>query len=55
MELQARPLESVLLAVAAGAPIVTTRRLLREAGLEPDDLRKARDKLEGPARPTVRL
>jgi bifunctional DNase/RNase len=41
LELRARPSESISLAVSARAPIVTTRRLLDEAGLTPDDLAKA--------------
>lgn len=38
VELRAVPSESIALAVAAGVPIVTTRRLMDEAGLTPDDL-----------------
>ncbi len=41
VELPARPSESVALAVAAGAPIVTTRRLLAESGLTPDEMNEA--------------
>jgi hypothetical protein len=37
-ELRAAPSESIALAVAAGVPILTTRRLLDEAGLTPEDL-----------------
>jgi bifunctional DNase/RNase len=44
VELRARPSESVALAVAAGVPIVTTRRLLDEAGLTPEDLERAHAK-----------
>ena len=46
MEVRGPPSESVALAISAKAPIVTTRRLLDEAGLTPEDLarlhRKAR-------------
>ena len=46
LEVRGPPSESVALAVSAKAPIVTTRRLLDEAGLTPEDLarlhRKAR-------------
>ncbi|HEX9052322.1 MAG TPA: bifunctional nuclease domain-containing protein [Anaeromyxobacter sp.] len=38
IELRARPSESIALAVAAGVPILTTRRLLDEAGLGREDL-----------------
>ncbi len=38
IELHARPSESVALALAAGAPIVTSRRVIDEAGLTPEDL-----------------
>ncbi|HET8541446.1 MAG TPA: bifunctional nuclease domain-containing protein [Anaeromyxobacter sp.] len=38
VELRAVPSDSIALAVAAGVPIVTTRRLLDEAGLTPEDL-----------------
>jgi bifunctional DNase/RNase len=38
VELPARPSESVPLAVAAGARIVATRRLLASAGLTPEEL-----------------
>ncbi len=38
IELEAAASDSIALAVAAGAPIVTTRRLLDEAGLTPEDL-----------------
>jgi uncharacterized protein len=38
VELRAVPSESIALAVAAGVPIVTTRRLMDEAGLTPEDL-----------------
>lgn len=41
VELEAVPSESVALAVAAGVPIVTTRRLLDEEGLTPEDLARA--------------
>jgi hypothetical protein len=47
VELRARPSESVALAVAAGVPIVTTRRLLDEAGLTPEDLERAHAKARG--------
>jgi bifunctional DNase/RNase len=38
IELRAPPSESIALAVAAGVPILTSRRLLDEAGLTPEDL-----------------
>jgi bifunctional DNase/RNase len=44
VELRGPPSESVSLAVSARAPIVTTRRLLNESGLTPDDLQKAKAK-----------
>jgi hypothetical protein len=53
IEVKAVPSESVALAIAAGAPIVTTRRLLDEAGLTPEDLVRVHAGA-GPATP-VRL
>jgi bifunctional DNase/RNase len=47
VELRARPSESIALALAAGVPIVTTRRVLDEAGLSPEDLAKAHAKARG--------
>ena len=44
LELRARPSESVALAIAAGVPIVTTRRVLEEAGLTPEDLARVHAK-----------
>jgi hypothetical protein len=44
VELRARPSESVALALAAGVPIVTTRRVLEEAGITPEDLARAHSK-----------
>lgn len=41
LELQAVPSESIALAVSARVPIVTSRRLLDEEGLTPEDLAKA--------------
>jgi hypothetical protein len=41
VELRARPSESVALAMAAGVPIVTTRRVLDESGVTPEDLARA--------------
>jgi hypothetical protein len=41
VELRAVPSECIALALAAGVPIVTTRRLLEEAGLTPEDLARA--------------
>jgi bifunctional DNase/RNase len=38
IELRASPSESIALAVASGVPILTTRRLLDEAGLTAEDL-----------------
>jgi uncharacterized protein len=42
LELEARPSESVALAVAAGAPILTSRRVLDAGGLTGEDLARAR-------------
>jgi hypothetical protein len=47
LELEASPSESVALAIAAGAPIVAARRLLADAGLTPDELEHARERLLG--------
>jgi hypothetical protein len=47
VELEAVPSESVALAVAEGVPIVTTRRLLEEEGLSPEDLARAHAKSRG--------
>jgi hypothetical protein len=47
VELRARPSESVALAVAAGVPIVTTRRVLDESGLTPEDLAQAHARARG--------
>ena len=44
LELRARPSESVALALEAGVPIVTTRRVLEEAGITPEDLARAHPK-----------
>jgi hypothetical protein len=41
VELRGRPSESVALAVSARVPIVTTRRLMDESGLTPEDLARA--------------
>lgn len=41
LELRGMPSESVALAISAKVPIVTTRRLLDEAGLTPADLAQA--------------
>ncbi len=45
IELRAAPSDSIALAVATGAPIVTSRRLLDEAGLTPDDLARLHEKV----------
>lgn len=42
LEIRARPSESVALAVAAGAPIVTTRRLLEAEGFAEENFEQAR-------------
>jgi hypothetical protein len=47
LELRARPSESVALAVAAGVPIVTRRRLLQESGLTPEELARAHARVRG--------
>jgi bifunctional DNase/RNase len=47
VELRARPSESVALAQAAGVPIVTTRRVLEESGVTPEDLARAHAKAKG--------
>jgi bifunctional DNase/RNase len=44
LELRGPPSESVALAISAKVPIVTTRRLLEEAGLTPEDLGRAHRK-----------
>jgi hypothetical protein len=41
IELHASPSESVALALSAGAPIVTSRRVMDESGLTPEDLARA--------------
>jgi bifunctional DNase/RNase len=41
LELRGAPSESVALALSAKVPIVTTRRVIDESGLTPDDLAKA--------------
>lgn len=51
----ARPSESIPLAVAAGAPIVATRKLLEDSGLTPDDLERAKDRLARATGQDVRL
>jgi bifunctional DNase/RNase len=40
IELEARPSDSVALALRASAPIFASRELVRDAGLERDDLRR---------------
>lgn len=45
LELHARPSESVALAMAAKVPIVTTRRVLEQAGLSPEDLARVHSKV----------
>lgn len=49
VELRARPSESVALALAAGVPIVTTRRVLEQAGITPEDLARAHAKAKAGA------
>ena len=41
LELRGTPSETVALALSAKVPIVTTRRVIEEAGLTPDDLARA--------------
>lgn len=53
IEVPARPSESLALALAAGAPISTTRRLLAEAGLTPDELHEAHEALVAKAGETA--
>lgn len=53
IEIPARPSESIALAVAAGVPILATRRLLTESGLTPAEL--AETKAELAAGPSIRL
>jgi hypothetical protein len=53
VEIPARPSESVALAMAAGVPILATRRLLAEAGLTPEELAETREELA--AGPSVKL
>jgi len=45
VEVRARPSECVALALAAGVPILTTRRLLDQAGLTPEDLARVHAKV----------
>jgi hypothetical protein len=45
LEVRARPSECVALALSAGVPILTTRRLLDQAGLTPEDLARAHAKV----------
>jgi uncharacterized protein len=47
VELAARPSESIPLAIAAGAPIVTTRRVLEEAGLSRAELERLSEQVDG--------
>jgi hypothetical protein len=51
VELRAVPSESIALALAAGVPIVTTRRLLDEQGLTPEDLARAHAAVAGDEQP----
>jgi bifunctional DNase/RNase len=56
IEVAARPSESLALALAAGATISTTKRLLAEAGLTPDELRHAHEALVAETKaPPLRL
>ena len=49
VEVPARPSESIALALAAGVPIFTTRRLLAKSGLTPAELREAHEALSAKA------
>jgi bifunctional DNase/RNase len=49
IELRAAPSDSIALAIAAGVPILTTRRLLDDAGLSPDDLARIHARAGKPA------
>jgi uncharacterized protein len=51
VELAARPSESIPLAVAVGAPIVTTRRVLDEAGVYRAELERLSEKDDGTTEP----
>jgi uncharacterized protein len=51
VELAARPSESIPLAVAVGAPIVTTRRVLDEAGVSRAELERLSEKDDDEAEP----
>ncbi len=42
IELHASPSESVALALSAGAPIITSRRVMEEAGFTPEDVARPR-------------
>jgi hypothetical protein len=46
LELRGRPSESISLAVTAKAPIVTSRRLLDESGVTPEELSRAKRKAQ---------
>jgi bifunctional DNase/RNase len=52
VEVQARPSESLALAVATGVPIFTTRELLSKAGLTPAELHAAHEALSAKASET---
>lgn len=54
VELAGAASESVALAVAAGAPIFTSRRVMEESGLTPDDLSRAQERL-GDGREPLRM
>jgi bifunctional DNase/RNase len=49
VDVPARPSESLALALASGAPIFTTRRLMAEAGLTPAELHAAHEALSAKA------
>jgi hypothetical protein len=47
VELRGAPSESVALALSAKAPIITTRRVIEEAGLTPEDLARTHARSKG--------
>ena len=53
VELEARPSDSVVLALSAAAPIFAARELVREAGLTREDLRRMNDGVESSPPPSI--
>jgi uncharacterized protein len=53
LELEARPSDSVVLALSAAAPIYAARQLVREAGLTREDLRRMNEGAEPTPSPVI--